>query len=291
MKLSKNAFTSNIGRKVLLAKRNSPHIFFVGGVIGAVGSAVLACRATLQVEEKLDEIKNDVALIKSKALEESFKTGVDNSGVSYACTTYATVKTVKVFGRLYGPAILLGGASIAALTGSHVQLTRRNAALSATLALVSKAYDDYRVKIQQEIGKERELDIYRGVTDELVSVDGSKKSAKVQEMGYSPYARFFDEDSLCWEKDPEHNLVFLRCQQNYMNQKLQAQGHVFLNEVYDALGLERTPAGQIVGWVLNGDGDGYIDFGIAKEGNFVRNNLDRSVLLDFNVDGEVFNQI
>lgn len=294
MKLTKQAFTRNIGRKILVTKKNSPHIFFVGGVVGVVGSTILACRATLQIEEKLDEIKNDVALIKRKAMEEvKINDDIAQKTLSYSCATYTVVKSVRVFGRLYGPSILLGGASIAALTGSHVQLTRRNAALSATLALVSKKYEDYRLRVQEEIGKERELDIYKDTALDTASEKDSKKEINklVNSQGYSPYARFFDEGSLCWENDPEINLVFLRCQQNYMNQKLMAQGHLFLNEVYDSLGLERSSAGQIVGWVYNSGGDGYVDFGIGKDGNFVRNNLDRCVLLDFNVDGPVYDQI
>jgi hypothetical protein len=290
--------TSKVGRQMLVAKKNSPHIFFVGGVVGVVGSTVLACRATLKLEAKLDEIRDDVALVKAKSIEQiQAKSGelteTQQRTVAYTCTTYTTVKTVKAVGRLYGPALLLGGASIAALTGSHIQLTRRNAALSATLALVTKAYEEYRVRIQQEIGVERERDIYKGVTTAVDKTKGGKTELDklVDSAGHSPYAVFFDESSTAYENDPEINLVFLRCLQNYYNQKLVGRGHVFLNEVLDDLGLPRTQAGQVVGWVLNGDGDGYIDFGIAKEGNFVRNNLDRAILLDFNVDGEVFTKI
>lgn len=108
----------------------------------------------------------------------------------------------------------------------------------------------------------------------------------------SIYGRWFDEGSLNWQKNTEMNHIFLECQQRYANNKLQAKGHMFLNEVYDALGLERSQAGAVVGWVINGDGDGYIDFGMYEPGsNLFINNIEPRILLDFNVDGVVYDKI
>ncbi len=105
---------------------------------------------------------------------------------------------------------------------------------------------------------------------------------------YSPYARFFDETSREWKKDAEMNLYFLQCQQTWANHQLRARGHIFLNEIYDSLGMERSSAGQIVGWVVNGEGDGFVDFGLyeARSTGF-RHGLEPRIILDFNVDGPV----
>jgi hypothetical protein len=88
------------------------------------------------------------------------------------------------------------------------------------------------------------------------------------------------------------NRLFVTCQQNYLNHVLQVRGHVFLNEAYDALGLERSTAGAVVGWVMGDNGDNYIDFGIfeAQNARFV-NGSERSILLDFNVDGVIYDKI
>lgn len=108
----------------------------------------------------------------------------------------------------------------------------------------------------------------------------------------SPYARFFDEASANWVKDPEINHIFVQCQQNFANNLLIARGHLFLNEVYDMLGIDRSSAGQVVGWVISGDGDNFVDFGMfeAHSARFV-NGYERSILLDFNVDGVVVDKI
>jgi hypothetical protein len=110
----------------------------------------------------------------------------------------------------------------------------------------------------------------------------------------SGYARFFDESSVQWRSDYTHNTFFLKTQQNYANDLLKIQGHVFLNEVYDLLGLPRSSAGALVGWVYEGDdiGDNYIDFGIfAPENVDALNGYVPRFLLDFNVDGVIYDAI
>ena len=85
--------------------------------------------------------------------------------------------------------------------------------------------------------------------------------------------------------------------QSEANDKLRDRGHLFLNEVYDMLGMQRSKAGNIVGWLYNPDdpdypGDGYVDFGIydlydETKRRFV-NGYEKSILLDFNVDGNIW---
>lgn len=79
------------------------------------------------------------------------------------------------------------------------------------------------------------------------------------------YTAFFDETCMAWTKSPERNRHFLLMQQNYANDLLKARGILFLNEVYDMLGMPRTQVGQIVGWVWTEDcsvGDNFVDFGL-----------------------------
>lgn len=107
----------------------------------------------------------------------------------------------------------------------------------------------------------------------------------------SPYAKFFNSSCTGWEKDPEYNMLFLRMCQQRANDMLRARGYIFLNEVYDMLGIPRTKAGQCVGWIYNPKnpvGDNYVDFGIYVEQNqeFV-NGYKNAILLDFNVDGNI----
>lgn len=111
----------------------------------------------------------------------------------------------------------------------------------------------------------------------------------------SPYARWFNETCIGWSNSSETNLTFLHMQQNYATEKLRARGYLFLNEVYDMLGMPRTKAGQVVGWIFdekNPVGDNFVDFGLYHSHNedFI-NGYEKSVLLDFNVDGMILDRI
>lgn len=112
---------------------------------------------------------------------------------------------------------------------------------------------------------------------------------------HSQYARFFDGACVGWQKDPEYNLMYLQTQQVNANSKLRAKGHLFLNEVYDMLGLPRTKEGQVVGWIYDEKdpiGDNFVDFGITgnRNADFI-NGRENVAFLDFNVDGNIMKHI
>lgn len=277
----KNAVTSKVARQALIGKKHSPTIMFVGGVVGVVGTVVLACRATMQIEDVLDEADKSHSNAQTKR---------DHA--------IATSVAVIELGKLYAPAVGLGVVSIAALTGSHVALTRRNVALTAAYKTVEEAFDRYRERVIEDAGKEKDLEYYRGVKEVEVhdTKTGKVQKHRVQVNGGSMYGKFFDENNRNWSPDPSYNFIFLKAQQNYANDRLQAKGHLFLNEVYDDLGIERTSAGAVVGWIKDSPkGDNCIDFGIFDDKNpnkfydFITGQ--EGLWLDFNVDGTIWDKI
>lgn len=279
------AITQKVGRAGLLLQKQSPHLLFGAGIIGVIGTAVLASRATLKLSEKLDAAEQEIADVKSDLKH--------RKGQYQKDLTYVYTKNTIEIAKLYAPAVALGVVSIGCLTGSHIQLTKRNTAVTAAYAAVSKAYDNYRDRVRKELGEDKELEVYHAATIEKVMVDGKSQDIVVADPNkYSPYARIFDEGSIQYTKNAELNKLFVMAQQNYLNDLLHARGHVFLNEAYDSLGLERSSAGAVVGWVLDEGGDNYIDFGLYKPASarFV-NGLERNIILDFNVDGVIFDKI
>lgn len=278
MKFIPSSLTRLAGRQILILQKHSPRLMFVGGIVGIGVGTVLACRATLKLEETLDDIKEDVVKAETRQEHtiEVFKGGVQLI-------------------RLYTPAIIVGGASIGLLTASHVTLGRRNAAITAAYSGLQASFDQYIARVKEEIGEERERDLRHGITRETIKVDGKNvEVAKVDPNGYSQYAKIFGELNPNWKKDPEYNRIFIQCQQNHMNQILQTRGHVFLNEVYDYLGFDHTKAGAVVGWLRGKDGgrDGFIDFGMLEVNNerFI-NGWEPTIILDFNVDGIIYDKI
>jgi hypothetical protein len=297
MKTVPNVVLRNVGRQLLIAKKNSPHIFFGMGIVGAATSTFMACRATLKLGDTLDAVNKEIE--ETKLLREL--PADSESPEAHIEQLHHHIDTVHVYGRagfkvakIYAPAVILGVASVAMLAGSHVQLTRRNASLMAAYAGLQKFFGEYRERIQKEVGEERELELYHGASTELVKTESGKvfEGKVINPLHISPYARFFDEYSPNWVRNPEYNRIFLEVQQSYANHKLNAVGHVFLNEVYDWLGIPRSPAGAVVGWLKGGGGDDYVSFGVfdAWNSQFVNGN-EPSILLDFNVDGVIYEKI
>lgn len=278
----------NLSQKMFRAglhlKKQSPHIFFALGTAGVVTSAVMACRATLKLNETMDDIEGDIEAIKEQQNDPRPRNQADD--VRDAVYVYA--KSAYKLGRLYGPSLAVGVVSIGALTGAHVNLARRNTALMAGYVALQQAFEDYRERVAADLGEPRERDIYLA-KQEVPNEEGGV--ATVSDPGkLSPYAKFFDEGSVSWEKNAEYNRFFLNSQQNYVNDMLKSRGHVFLNEVYARLGLEHTTPGAVVGWVISDDGDNYITFGHDKDEEFMSGREPR-VILDFNVDGVIYDKI
>lgn len=279
--------------KALAAKQHSPTGLFVGGVVGMVGSTVLACRATLKLSDTLTEIQNDKEI--ARAIEREDYSEQDRRKDLTVIQVRGAISVVK----LYAPSVVVGAASIAMLTKSHNILQERNAALTAAYVALDKGFKEYRARVVDRYGEnvDHELRFPREKIKEPNPETGRERTVEViRPLSGSEYARIFDESSVSWTPDADYNLLFLKNKQNWWNDRLWAKGHVFLNEIYDDLGLERSQAGQIVGWVKNAHGgDGYIDFGIFdSEGGLSQalvNAHRGGILVDFNVDGPVLNML
>ena len=293
MQLVPGAISLKVARTTLLAQKSSPEVLLAAGIVGMVGSTVLACRATLKMDTVLNETKEK--LNTAKTLEHPDYSERDRQRDVSLIYYQTGIKVVK----LYTPAIVLGGLSIYALTQSHSIMANRAIALTAAYGALEKGFEEYRGRVVEKYGEEEDRNLRYG-SQQIEDVDSKGKKKMVTRVGRndpSIYARFFDISSSSWNKEPEYNMMFLQCQQNYANDKLHARGHVFLNEVYDMLGLERSKAGAVVGWILskNGETDNYIDFGVFEGKTQVArdfvNGFEGAILLDFNVDGVIYDKI
>ena len=303
LSIMKATLTKVVGRSGLVLKKFSPEILIGVGIIGVVAGTVLACKATLKVDTVIDKAQSD--LKKIKETHENPKTE-NYSEVDYQkdlVTVY--VQTGVKIAKLYAPAVMLGVASVSCLLGAHGIMKQRNIALVAAYRAIDGGFKDYRRRVVDELGQDKDYQFKTGIRQETVTEiekDEHGKSIKVKKTvekldpnEYSTYARFFDEASLNWSKTPEYNKYFLKCQQNYANDLLKSRGHIFLNEVYDMIGVPRSQAGAVVGWVLGKDNDNFVDFGMYNldrmpARDFI-NGYERSILLDFNVDGVILDLI
>lgn len=300
--------TRTLNRVGLKLKKHSPEILVVTGVVGTVASAVMACKATTKIDEVLAETKENVEKTKDYVEKKGFSEKYTEEDYKKDLTIFYAKGGLELV-KLYAPSVALGALSITAILSGHNVLRKRNVALAAAYATVEKGFKEYRGRVVERFGEELDHELKYNIKAKEVeetTVDEktgeekvTKKTVNVADPNnYSTYARFFDDGCTGWTKDPEYNLMFLKNQQRYANDLLKSRGHLFLNEVYDMLGIPRTKAGQVVGWIYDEEypnGDNFVDFGIydlynEKARDFV-NGYERTILLDFNVDGDIMNLI
>lgn len=305
MKFVEN-LSRTFGRTMLKAKKHSPEVLIVTGAIGFVGTVVLACKATRKLDSVLDEAKESIDQIHKASEDETLKekyTEEDSKKdltITYAKTGFKLVK-------LYGPTIALGTASLFCMFASHNILTKRNIGLAAAYATIDKGFKEYRGRVVERFGDQVDKELKYNIKAEKFTKENDDLKEEFETSDTvdiarpdtaSDYSKFFDESCPDWKSNPEYNLMFLKMQERHANDLLKARGHIFLNEVYDMLGLPRTTAGQVVGWIYdegNPIGDNYVDFGLydlnrTKTRDFV-NGYESVVLLDFNVDGSILDLI
>lgn len=289
-------------KTVMKLKKHSPEILVVAGIAGTVVSAVLACKATTKVAEILDETKGTLDTI-----HEGMETGAIN-GQEYTTedgkkdTVVVYAQTGMKLAKLYAPAIILGTLSITSILASNNILRKRNVSLGAAYAAIDKSFEEYRGRVIERFGEQVDTELKYGIKAkkfEEIEVDpetGKEKKVKKTVMVADPnlqsdYAVYFDSKSRNYETNPDYNRMFLKAQQAFANDKLQTRGHLFLNEVLDDLDLPRTPAGQIVGWTKDGP-DGYVNFRIVEvERETEDGRHEPALLLDFNVEGNIWEKM
>ena len=316
-----NNFTRTFNKVSFRIKKHSPEILVAAGVVGTVASAVMACKATTKVSAILDDTKEQLDAVHD-VLEkpEVAKKYVEKTGEEYTeemgkkDTAIIYVQTGVKLAKLYAPSIILGAASLTCIIASNNILKKRNVALAAAYATIDKGFKEYRSRVVERFGNEVDRQLRYNIKAEevketIVDENGEEKTVTktvetiVPGTEASIYARYFEEytrddkGNVCkntyWNDSNEYNLMFLKQMERYANDKLIAEGHLFLNDVYKMLGLPTSKAGQVVGWVYDPDnhnGDNYIDFGMywsnQNYSDFVYGN--DPILLDFNVDGNIW---
>lgn len=312
MNTNKAKIANDISRKLnrvgFKLKKHSPEILVVSGVVGVVTSGIMACKATTKLSSILDETKETVEKIEEVAANPDMVSEEYTQEDAKKDKVIVYTQTGLKIAKLYGPSIIIGTLSIGAiLTGSNI-FRKRNMALAAAYATIDKSFKEYRSRVVERFGEDMDRELKynvktKEIKEQIEDENGKKKTVKtkidvVDPNEISEFSVMFDDGCNGWTKDPESNKVFLLHQQNYANERLQKKGHLFLNEVYDMLGVPRTRAGQMVGWIYdekNPHGDNFVDFGIFNANieanrNFV-NGYERTILLDFNVDGNILNDM
>ena len=301
MKINTKTLRKSFKKAQLTVRKHSPEILMVAGVIGTVAGAVMACKETLELEDVLDECKQE-----KMELEEQYA----------MCEQYSedalkkdqvklTIKQAAKIVKLYAPSVIMEATSIGVIFASNDIMRKRNASMAAAYATLNSMYKRYRQNVIESYGEEVDKDMRFGVKHEKVTEideDGNKVKidARIVDLdntalAISDYSRFFQSGCKGFDASSgRYNILYLKGIQAMFNNKLIADGYVMLNDVYRELGFDTIPEGWSIGWVYDDEnpiGDNYIDFGLYEARNKNQravNDWEPVILMDFNVDGNLY---
>ena len=301
MKFNTKTLRKSFKKAQLTVRKHSPEILMVAGVIGTVAGAVMACKETLELEDVLDECKQEKMELEEQyaMCEEYSEDALKKDQVKL--TIKQAVKIVK----LYAPSVIMEATSIGVIFASNDIMRKRNASMAAAYATLNSMYKRYRQNVIESYGEEVDKDMRFGVKHEKVTeIDEDGNKVKVDArivdldntaLAISDYSRFFQMGCKGFDASSgRYNLLYLKGIQAMFNNKLIADGYVMLNDVYRELGFDTIPEGWSIGWVYdeaNPIGDNYIDFGLYEARNKNQravNDWEPVILMDFNVDGNLY---
>lgn len=265
-------------------RKHSPELLVVGGILSTAASVALAVYSTTKLDKVLAPYNKKIDFIKSDLKDDN---KVQNKEVDVKeakkelAVTYGQA-ALKVT-ALYAPSIIFFVSSVGCILGSHKIMRSRNLALTAACATLEKSYKAYRDRVKNKIGEEAENKIYKDIYKEekeiIDPVTGETKTKKVD----VPHVKedhdwnvMYDCGNYGWQPYAIRNFEFLMERQDYLNAKLQRQGYLFLEDVYETLGYttamlgeRKARASRILGWIYNPEDpnrDCYISFGITHPG-------------------------
>lgn len=264
--------------------KHSPDILMGAGITSIAVGVGLTVWGTTKAKPEWEKMKAEI----NELTEQSEGKTKDELVNAYG---HAALPHLVEIAKAYAPAAAAFAVGIGSILWGRGILKGRLATMTSVAVAATDELRKYRKRVKERHGEQEEFETM--FVERVEKEDGGTK-IRIPKEEPSQYARWFDDASPEWSKERDYNITFLKAQQNYANDKLHARGHLFLNEVYDMLGIRRSRAGAVVGWVLDGEGDGYVDFGIFREDQRMRdflNQFEPFALLDFNVDGVIYDRI
>lgn len=301
--------TRSLGKLKLTIRKNIPTITTIVGVAGVVGTGILSARGAYKSVKAVDEHKKRMEQL--RANKDSFDSLKEYNKEVVSVYT----ETGKEMAKSYWPAALAGAVTVASVITTHKVHRKRYLAMTGLYMASLQAFNEYRRRVEDKYGVEAERDLYFGrTTEEVVTVETDKKGKEktsVEIVKKSDPKRdptfstlLIDINDKAWYYGrPESTYYFLVNAQRFLNEKLQAKGYLFLNDVLTALEKPEIPEGQFIGWIYDPDrgekNDNCIDFGLMENSPFFDkenvelflNGKNEYVYITLNHDGTMFDRI
>ena len=222
--LSSNVVAKKVGTFV---HANSDKILLGLGVSFVVGGTVSAVVSSKNIAKVVDDHRK--AIEKANKIEDQKERGHKKFEV-YKDTGIQMMLT-------FGPCVLLTGTGIACIMGSHYILTQRLATCQAAYTMLDASFREYRDRVREQIGAEKEIDIFNNaVEQEVVEIDekGKEKKTKTKEEkgAHGPCDFLFKVGkNTNWTGVPERDRDWLYQRQWWAQDRLNREGELSVAEV------------------------------------------------------------
>lgn len=192
-------------------RKHGGTILAVAASVGVVLMAVETGKATVKAE-KLIEMNKDVP-------------------------NYGTKEKVMDCYKFYIPAAVLGAGTIACILGSNALNRKQIASLTAAYMALGKTYQEYRQKVVENIGVEKEAEIRDQIKEEK-STEATENVEEEKLLCYEPYSKRYFHATMTDLYDAFYQL----------NREFALEGYTSLNDLYNYLGLDFMPEKDNLGW-------------------------------------------
>jgi hypothetical protein len=213
-----------LAKAAKLIADNSPTILTTIGVTGTVVTAFLTGKASIKAY-KIVEFETAEHLIKDPDFEFDDKT------------------KIKLVWKEFIPPVAVGTLTIACIIGANRIGSRRTAALAAAYSLTEKAFEEYKDKVQEHIGANREQRVRDDIAQDRVNAN-PVTSREVIVTGAG--------EVLCYDSITGRYFTStvekIRSAQNDINHDIIHDLYATLSEFYSKIGLPSTPYSTEMGW-------------------------------------------
>lgn len=285
--------------------KNKGIILSVGAGVFEIGAIVTASKQSIKAEKIIAPVNVEITELKKEM--ENTETGspefIDNKKKIRKIQTDTFVKLVKV----YSVPTILTLLSLTCIGGSYKIMHNRQIALTGAYMTLEKSFQSYRDRVKAELGEDKEKDIYQNASYETKQVvdeeTGEVRDEIVRKIGEGgTYELVFDETCKGFSRNGHANYTYLMTAQQQLNLDLCRHGYVFLIDVIDALGMDKSTmdrdllaAARVVGWLydpFDSRLQSHISLGISnlknepnEIGRDLFNNAEHVAYLTLNPDG------
>lgn len=287
------------------AKRKSPEILLSAGVVGIVVTVVTACRATLKVNEVLDEHKETMEKIRNYPESEKYSEADRKKD-----TTITYIQTGFKLAKLYALSVGCGALTVTAFLAGHNIMRKRNVALSAAYTAVSKAFNEYRERVKKKFGDEVEKDILLGieeveVEEKVVDEKGKEKTQKTKKKvpngKGNGFVKYITKANPYYSSNKSYFENWANLLQRHLNDKLKAHQiggfcTLYLNDVWSDMALGEEVEAIDEGWIYdlrNPFGDNYVQLNCEAVDlpNENTGEFEPAYAVWFNTDGNITEEL